>query len=100
MLKAKLITGDVILSSGKVLTEADFERMADEAEVAEIDIEAIAARAVRPGGRPRLGNGPSNVLQVRLDPETRAQLDERAAHDHRTASAIAREAIQRYLDAS
>ncbi len=100
MAKAKLVTGDVGLSSGKVLTEADFERMADEAEFGEIDIDAITARGVRPGGRPRLGNGPSTVLQVRLDPETRAQLDERAEHDHRTASAIAREAIQRYLNAS
>ncbi len=49
MLKVELVTGDVTFSSGKVLTQDDFERMADEAEVAEFDVEAIAARAVRRG---------------------------------------------------
>ena len=82
------------------LTEADFERMATAAETAEFDIERLAKSAVRSGGRPRLGIGPSSVLQVRLDGQTRARLAERATHDHRTPSSIAREAIEAWLNAS
>lgn len=100
MPRAELVTGDVELTSGTIVTRADFERMADDAETMDIDVEAVAARAVRRGGRPSLGDGPSRVLQVRLDGETHAALGQRAAVEHRTPSALAREAIKRYLDAS
>jgi hypothetical protein len=100
MAKVEIIRGDVELTSGTTVTRADFERMADDAETMDIDVEAVAARAVRRGGRPSLGDGPSRVLQVRLDRETHAALGQRASSEHRTPSALAREAIKRYLDAS
>jgi hypothetical protein len=68
--------------------------MAGEVEFGELGIEAPAAGGLGHGGRPHLGNGRSTVLQVRLDPETRAQLDDRAEHDHSAACAMAREAIR------
>lgn len=89
---------EVILSSGHVLDDADFERMAIEAEVSTADTDRLLERAR--GGRPTLGDGPSTVLQVRLDPETRRQLDDRAEHDATTASVIVREALRAWLNAS
>ena len=66
------------MKDGRVRTEADFERMAIEAESTEPDHEAIAARARAKGGRPSLGEGISPVLQVRLDEQLRQQLNDRA----------------------
>ena len=97
---ARVSTEDVTLPSGEVLTEADFERMALEAETATYDIEDLRRTAKRRIGRPPIGNGPSSVLQIRLDEQTRRQLSERAERDHRTPSEIAREAIQAWLTAS
>ena len=88
---------DVTMKDGQVRTEADFERMAIEAETTEPDYEAIAARARAKGGRPSLGEGVSPVLQVRLDEQLRKQLNERAKRDHTTPSSIARDAIQAFL---
>jgi hypothetical protein len=91
---------DITLQSGKVLTEADFERMADEAESAEFDLDRLKSKVVRRGGRPPIGDGPSAVLQVRLDETTRAKLAERAAREHATPSSVARDAINAWLNAS
>ena len=94
----QISTEDVTLPDGRVLTEADFERMALEAETTLPDIERLKAR--RRVGRPALGEGVSPVLQVRLDEQTRQRLTERAERDHRTPSEIAREAIHAWLTAS
>jgi hypothetical protein len=91
---------NVTLPSGEVLTDADFDKMAIAAETAEYDIERLVESSDRRGGRPSLGVGPSSVLQIRLDAETRARLSERAAKDHRTPSSIAREAIDVWLNAA
>jgi hypothetical protein len=93
-------TRDIILKSGKVLTEADFERMAEETETAEFDLDRLEAKVIRRGGRPPIGDGPSAVLQVRLDEATRTQLAERAAREQATPSSIARDAIRAWLNAS
>ena len=85
------------MKDGRVRTEADFERMAIEAESTEPDHEAIAARAWAKGGRPSLGEGISPVLQVRLDEQLRQQLNDRAKRDHTRPSSIARDAIQAFL---
>ena len=47
-----------------------------------------------------MGSGPAESLPVRLDPELRKVLDERAAADNMTASDIVREALRRYLEIS
>lgn len=93
----RITDGDVTLSTGEVRTEADYERMALEAETMEIDVERLLERQRRGVGRPALGEGISPVLQVRLDEQTRTKLAERAAREHRTPSAVARDAIQAFL---
>ena len=82
----RISTEDVTLPDGRVLTEADFERMALEAETATYDIDDLRRTATRRMGRPPLGDGPSSVLQVRLDEQTRHQLTQRAEQEHRTPS--------------
>jgi predicted transcriptional regulator len=93
----RLATGETTMANGDVLTETDFEQMADEAETTEIDVERLLDRQRRGVGRPALGNGTSPVLQVRLDEQTRQQLTERAEREHTTPSRIARDAIQAFL---
>ena len=48
-------------------------------------------------GRPALGDGPSRVVQVRLDPELYGDLETRVEAEGTTASSIMREALRRYL---
>jgi hypothetical protein len=85
------------MANGEVLTEADFERMADEAEHAEIDVERLLDRARRGVGRPSLGEGMSPIAHIRFDETTRRRLAEAAEADHTTPSAIVREAVQAWL---
>jgi Ribbon-helix-helix protein, copG family len=59
------------------------------------DAEEIVRRR---GGRPPLGSAPASVESVRLDPELREALLDRAHRDHRSTSAVIREALRRYLD--
>ena len=81
--------------AGVELTDEVLEKMADEAE-AGLDIPKLRRRP----GRPAMGSGPAESLPVRLDPELRLALDERAAADNTTASDIVREALRRYLKVS
>lgn len=97
IMKFRVTSEDVIMPNGDVLTEADFERMADEAEHHEPDYDAIFARAGAKGGRPSLGEGVSPVLQIRIDEQMRQQLSERAKREHTTPSSLARDAIQAFL---
>ena len=48
-------------------------------------------------GRPTLGSAPATVESVRLDPELRAELLERAQSEGTTTSEIIREALRRFL---
>ena len=93
----RIETGDVTLPDGTVRTEADYERMALEAETMEIDVDKLRRTATFRMGRPSLGEGISPVLQVRLDRETQTQLAELAEADHTTPSAVARDAIKAFL---
>ena len=97
IMKFRVTSEDVTMPNGEVLTEADFERMADEAEHTEPDYDAVFARARAKGGRPSLGEGISPVLQIRMDEQMRQQLAERAKREHTTPSSLAREAIQAFL---
>jgi hypothetical protein len=78
--------------AGVELTDDVLERMADEAEDG-LDVTKLRRRP----GRPAMGSGPADSLPVRLDPELRQALDERASSDNTTASDIVREALRRYL---
>jgi hypothetical protein len=52
----------------------------------------------RPRGRPSIGSAPGEALPVRLEPELRQALDERAAAGNTTPTEIVREALHRYLE--
>ncbi len=80
--------------AGVDLTDEVLERMAEEAE-AGLDVTKLRRRP----GRPAMGSGPADALPVRLDPELRRAVDDRAAADHTTASDVVRAALRRYLKA-
>ena len=53
----RVTSEDITTSTGEVLTEADYEQMADEAEHAVIDVERLLDRQRRGVGRPALVEG-------------------------------------------
>src|SRR6185437_16366193 len=63
------------------LTPDVLDQLAREAE-AGLDVSKLRQRR----GRPAMGSGPAETLPVRLDPELRRAVDERAAADETTAS--------------
>jgi hypothetical protein len=77
-----------------VPTEEQLQAWADEAEAGYEDHELTV---VYRRGRPPLGQGPSRVVQVRLDPDLHSDLEARVESEGATASAIMREALRRYL---
>ena len=79
--------------SGKEITDELVEGLARKAE-AGYDVEETLRRR---GGRPPLGSGPATVESVRLDPELRDALVERARRDHDTTSSVIRKALRSYL---
>jgi hypothetical protein len=83
--------------SGRPITDADVEAMADEAEAAYDVDELIARRGKR--GRPALGSAPATVESVRLDPELRDELAARAEAEGVSASELIRKALREYLRA-
>ncbi len=80
--------------TGRVLTDKEIESMADEAERG-YDVDALKRRR---RGRPMLGAAPAEVVPVRLDPDLKRAVEERALADRTTASEIIREALRRFLD--
>jgi len=83
--------------SGKPIEDDLVARLAKQAE-AGYDVDETLKR--RQGGRPPLGSGPASVESVRLEPELRDALAERAERDHETTSTVIRKALRRYLGAS
>ncbi len=71
------------VSGGQSITQADIERMADEAERGYGDAQLRHAGR----GRPALGDGPARAVQARLDPQLHAALEQRTEADHKTPSA-------------
>lgn len=84
--------------SGKPITDDVVERLADEAESGFDVDELIARRGKR--GRPLLGSAPSTIESVRLDPELKERLAERAEAEGVPTSEVIREALRRHLDAA
>lgn len=80
--------------AGVELTDDVLDELAEQAE-AGLDVTNLRRRP----GRPSMGSGPADSLPVRLDPELRRAVDERAAAEHTTASDVVREALRLYLRA-
>jgi hypothetical protein len=85
-------------SSGKPITDKEIETLAAEAE-AGYDVDTLLVRRAK-RGRPALGSAPASVESVRLDPEMRDQLLERAKVEGTTTSEVIREALRRFLKAA
>jgi hypothetical protein len=81
--------------SGQPITDQDIEKLAAEAE-AGYDLDKLIARRNK-RGRPTIGTAPATVESVRLDPELRLELIERAESEGTTTSELIREALRRYL---
>lgn len=80
--------------SGRPIRDAEVDALAAETEVGYDVDELIARRAKR--GRPALESSPASVESVRLDPELRQELVQRAQSDG-TTSEVIREALRRFL---
>ena len=80
-------------ASGEPITDELVAELADKAE-AGYDVE----QTMRRGGRPLIGSAPAGVESVRLDPELRQALAQRAERDAETTSAVIRRALRRYLE--
>jgi hypothetical protein len=83
--------------SGKPITDELIEELAGKAAEEGFDVDEIIRRR---GGRPPMGAGAATVESVRLEPELRDALRERAEREGRTNSELIREALRRYLEAS
>lgn len=77
--------------SGIEITDELIEQYVAEAE------EGLDLDKLRPRGRPRMGAAPAKSFPVRLDPDLRAALDERAEQDGRPAAEIVRTALREFL---
>jgi hypothetical protein len=81
--------------AGVELTEEVLESRAKKAEEG-LDVSQLRRRP----GRPTMGSASADAFPVRLNPELRQALDERAVADDTTASDVVREALRRYLKVS
>jgi hypothetical protein len=81
--------------TGRVLTDAELDALADEVESTDYDLEQLKARR---RGRPAMGSAPAEVVPVRIDPELKAAIEARAVADQTTTSEVIREALRRFLD--
>ena len=79
--------------SGKPITDELVEGLSTKAK-AGYDVEETLRRR---GGRPPLGSAAASVDSVRLDPELRKALAQRAEREHETTSSIIRKALREYL---
>jgi predicted HicB family RNase H-like nuclease len=80
--------------SGRPIDDDLVEELAAKAERG-YDVDEIMRRR---GGRPPIGSGPASVESVRLDPELRCALAERAERDQESISTIIRKALRTYLE--
>jgi len=80
--------------TGKLLTDADVEALADEVE-GDYDVETLKTRR---RGRPSMGSAAADVVPVRLDPELKEAVESRAEREQTTTSEVIREALRKYLD--
>ena len=79
--------------SGRTIDDDLVDELVEKAERG-YDVDEILRRR---GGRPPIGSGPASVESVRLDPELRHALAERAERDQESTSSIIRKALRSYL---
>ena len=79
-------------SGGIELTDEVIDELVKDIE-AGIDISRLTPRR----GRPPMGSEAATVFQVRLEPDLRAALDERARQEHTTPSELTRRLLRRAL---
>lgn len=77
--------------NGRPVTEQAIQEWADEAERG-YDVEKLRKR-----GRKPVGDGPGQVVPVRIDETLLAALANRAEHDHVSRSEAIRAAIRAYV---
>lgn len=80
-------------ASGKAIGEQLVTDLAAKAE-AGYDVDETLRRR---GGRPPMGAAAASVESVRLDPDLREALAERARRDKETTSSVIRRALREYL---
>ena len=80
-------------ASGALITDELVRGLAERAE-AGYDVDETLRRR---RGRPPAGSVAAKVGSVRLDPELRQALVDRAKRDHESASSVIRKALRRYL---
>jgi len=85
---------DYKTASGRELTDEEIVALADEVAATDFDVEVLARRR---RGRPPMGSGPAAVVPVRLDPELRRAVEERAGLDQTSTSDVIRRALKDYL---
>ena len=78
--------------TGETMDE-NFWRRAEEKADAGLDPSRLRRRV----GRPTLGDEPAGLTAVRLPPEVRRALDDRAAKEHTSSSEVIRRALEQYL---
>lgn len=81
-------------ASGMPITDELVAKLAKKAEAGYHVDETLRRR----GGRPSIGSAAATVESVRLDPELREALTQRARRDHETTSSVIRKALLKYLD--
>ncbi len=85
--------GSPVTKQGTVLTEAEIQRLADEADA------GYDLTKARRAGRPSLDGSRKHSphISFRTPAELRAKAEQRAAKEGKTVSQLAREAFEKYL---
>ena len=78
---------------GEILTDEDYERMADEVVTRDFDL----SKLTRLPGRPLMGKAVAQIVPVRIEPAIVKSIDRRAKKEGTTRSDIIRQAINTYL---
>ena len=79
--------------NSEILTDADFERMANDVATRDFDL----SKFTRLPGRPLMGKAVAEVVPVRIEPSVVKSIDRRAKKEGTTRSDIIRQAINSYL---
>ena len=82
-------------ASGVPITDELIEELSAKAERGFDVTETLRRRR----GRPTIGSGPATVESVRLDPDLRQALLQRAERDREAVSSVIRTALRQYLEA-